>query len=555
MKLNKFAMICLVAAVAFAPAQKVSADGGDVAAGLIGGILGGMIANSANQQPKKQKTRVQSSGLSAAQREENRQVQEALNFFGFPVGTPDGSLGPRSRAAIVQYQIYMGTPATEKLNDYEREFLITAMYRAQAGGVDISREIARNPDGIRGLLIVFRDEQAGGNTRMAGAYGGLPPEVADAVEEIAANSDVTADQLVQRSGFIQLADMNGDGRTDYLLDTSVSGSAFWCNAQSCTVRVFVTTPEGFQRNDFQAYNAVPAMFTCQRGNCTLNASSGQPLTAATPDPAPALPPVVATSAGNVALAVPGAQPVVSTPANAAPLPAIPNFIEKGGAKVELASHCNKIQLTTTQNGGFTTAETLTDANFALSEQFCLVRSITMAKSEEAVAAVPGFTPQQIADQCRDFGPSLQPLVTPLALEPRDSVLKSVSGFILTSGMDPTQIGEIAQICLGIGYAANDLNVAMGSALILSALGQAGYGEIVGFHLSHGFGIGTRPDLAFDWYEAALVAPVPAFEVSVPGRAAVMSKASLSLGGRAAAPVQQPESGGALPTFKVVSASP
>ena len=115
------------------------------------------------------------------------------------------------------------------------------------------------------MILVVRDEMSGRSpARSAGNYG-LPGPVAAAVDEIAASSDPNAEQLVQRAGFVQLADMNGDGRTDYILDTSVTGSAFWCSAQACTVQAFLSTPDGYVRNDFQAFNVTPAMFTCTRG--------------------------------------------------------------------------------------------------------------------------------------------------------------------------------------------------------------------------------------------------------------------------------------------------
>lgn len=127
----------------------------------------------------------------------------------------------------------------------EKDFLLNSFYYAETGG----------------------QIMAGGG----GALGGLPPKiaasVAASVREIAKSWDPTATQLIQRAGFVQFADMNADGRTDYILDTSVTGSAFWCNVQSCAVRVFLSTPNGYQRNDFQAFNVVPAMFSCQGASC------------------------------------------------------------------------------------------------------------------------------------------------------------------------------------------------------------------------------------------------------------------------------------------------
>lgn len=62
--------------------------------GVIGAIIGGAIINDMARQRPSQPTRP---SVSSAQRQENRNVQTALNAFGFPVGTVDGSLGPKSQ--------------------------------------------------------------------------------------------------------------------------------------------------------------------------------------------------------------------------------------------------------------------------------------------------------------------------------------------------------------------------------------------------------------------------------------------------------------------------
>ena len=40
-----------------------------------------------------------------------------------------------------------------------------------------------------------------------------------------------------------------------------------------------------------------------------------------------------------------------------------------------------------------------------------------------------------------------------------------------------------KICLGVGYTTDAMDVAVASALILTALGEKGYGELRGHHLS------------------------------------------------------------------------
>jgi hypothetical protein len=248
-----------------------------------------------------------------------------------------------------------------------------------------------------------------------------------------------------------------------------------------------------------------------------------------------------------------AAPVVE--AAAAEEPALPSFMDPAGAKGSLASECNQISLTTTANGGLTTADGMQDANFALGEQFCLARSFAISKGDELTGQIAGFTPDQIAEQCAAFGPVLKDHVAALSLKPAAEVLGGVEGFILSSGMSPAQLSGTAKVCLGVGYAKDDLNVAIGSALLLAAMGERGYSEYLGHHLSQGFGATERPDLALDWYQMSLDAMEQGQTVVAPGvegRDAVIKKASYTINGRAAELEPEVEVQEAkLPVFEVI----
>ncbi len=457
-----------------------------------------------------------SSGVSSASRQLARDVQTALNHFYFQVGTPDGVLGRQSRAGISAYQAYLAFPATGELTEFERQVLITSYQRAIAGGPQVTRVSQTHRDGLRGLLEVVRDEMMGGGARArsAGAYG-LPAEVADAVDEIAASSDPSADQLVQRSGFIQLADLNGDGRTDYIIDTSVTGSAFWCNAQACTVQVFVSTPDGYVRNDFQTNVSTPASFDCLRSSCQLSENATTTVAAITTAPS-----------GGVAPPVAAAQPMVQNPgasqaAVVAAAPVMPNFFP-GGAQpqaVSLASHCNRVGLVTAANGGISDISSMTNPDFTLNEQFCLARGYAIAGGEALMAQIVGMTPQMAAQQCAGISAAMQANVAALSQQPRDAVLAGVMQFVLASGMSSDDLASTARVCLASGYSTDTLPVALGSALILTALGETAYGELPAHHLMQGIGTVQRRDLAADWFRASMTAG-GATEVSFqPGPAA------------------------------------
>ncbi len=175
------------------------------------------------------------------------------------------------------------------------------------------------------------------------------------------------------------------------------------------------------------------------------------------------------------------------------IPALLLFMGAAGANGALAADCDQICRTTTANGGLTTAERMQDADFALSEQFCLACTFSMAKSDALTAGIAGFTPDQIAGQCAAFGP---------------------------------------------------------------VMGERGYSEYPCHHLGQGFGASTRPDLAMDWYQMALDAMGQGRLVVAPGmdgRDALIRTVSCTINGRAAElALESQAQEAALTVFETVS---
>lgn len=569
--------------VALNTGAPVLAGGSDVVGGIIGGIIGGAIVNEANRNRRAPTTVRRSSSapsVSSLQREQNREVQTSLNYFGYPVGTPDGSIGPKSRAAISQYQALLGFPATGQLTEMERQILVTAYNRALIGGPQV-QQVVTGPQGMRGMLLAQRDDMlgsgAGGSTYAGGSLGGLPPDVSAAVYEIARNSNVEPMQLIQRAGFVQLADMNNDGRTDYMIDTSVTGSGFWCNGPACTVQVFASTPQGYQRNDFQLAGATPASFSCTHGACEVTGTATMAAQPAAPAPAPALPSTtMAAQPAAPAPAMPGFATAVAQPA--APAPAMPSF---GSAmpvqKVTLVSYCAGVKAKAGANGAPQTVAAMSDPGQALGEQFCAVSVAATADGEALAKQIPGFTPEQIAEQCRGFGALLKDQVAALSTTPRDDMVASIQGWIGQSGSPEEQLIATSKVCLSSGYSLDDPEVALASALVLTGTGQMVYAELLGHHLVSGVGTETRADLALDWYDLAgnalSVGQTPVFLPEQADRAGLIHKAALALNGRVevapmllpvpvAAPEVQPEaapvtrtaSGGGIAGFAGAAAS-
>lgn len=165
----RFGLACLLPLLlGFGSLPAAAGDGGSAfVGGVVGGIVGSAIGNAIQQPTRRvyvepRRTIIREvPAQTSYQREENRQVQAALNYFGFPAGVPDGVVGGGTRAAMASYQVFMGYPATGMLSDYDRSFLISSYQRAIVGGPQTAQIVATNGQGVRGLLIAYRQEQYG----------------------------------------------------------------------------------------------------------------------------------------------------------------------------------------------------------------------------------------------------------------------------------------------------------------------------------------------------------------------------------------------------------
>jgi len=443
---SKQIMMAALAATVALPAHRAAADFADgLVGGIVGGAVSGIIVNeSAKARERNRSTtttrRVYRAPSNSVERQQVRETQTALNYFGFPAGTPDGIRGRNTRNAVSQFQGHMGYPVTGHLADYERQFLISSYYRAQSSGAATAQLIAQRGQGTRGLLHAYRDEAAGVPT-----YAAAP----------------------------------------------------------------VPQPQS-------------------------------PVMAAVPQ------------AAQVPQAEP--EPPVEQSASAS-MSALPNLMASGGDGPSLASHCNQVSLITSSNGGFATEASMGDPRFALNEQFCLARTYAIAEGETMAANLKGVTPEQLEEQCRAFGPAMRDYVSALSLKDRDAVLGDVRGFVLQSGQSPAQLAGTAKICLSVGYRIDNMNVALGSGLLLTALGEEAYGELMGHHLNEGFGTTRRPELALAWYDGAVGAiengAEPVFAPGNAGRNALIRKAAFHSQGAQLPDTQetvQPAS--TLPTFSL-----
>jgi peptidoglycan hydrolase-like protein with peptidoglycan-binding domain len=156
----------VAAAMIAAPVQQAAAgDGAKILGGL---ILGAAIANEVNKKKRTtrsrsttRKTTTRRSTISSAQRAQNRQVQTALNYFGYNVGGADGVIGRNTRAGIARYQADMGFTPDGGLDPYERDFLLGSHQRAQASAHVAPYNQIVATQGYGGLLRTYRNEQLG----------------------------------------------------------------------------------------------------------------------------------------------------------------------------------------------------------------------------------------------------------------------------------------------------------------------------------------------------------------------------------------------------------
>jgi peptidoglycan hydrolase-like protein with peptidoglycan-binding domain len=429
-----FVMAALMTGVAAMPGTRAAADFADgLVGGLVGGAVSGIIVNESAKarERKRTTTTTQTYRAPSISSQQVREEQTALNYFGFPAGTPDGVRGRNTRNAVSQFQAHMGYPVTGSLQEYERQFLISSYYRAQSGGAATAQLVAQTGQGTRGLLHAYRDEALGLQRQQQGQSG-----------------------------------------------------------------VMASVPQEAQ---------VPQQGQAQSAS--------------------------AAASGGLAL---------------------PNLMASGGDGPSLASHCNQVSLVTSSNGGFVTAASMQDPRFALNEQFCLARTYAIAEGESMAASLQGITPDTLEEQCRAFGPAMRDHVAALSLDERAAVLDGVRGFVRQTGQSPAQLAGTARICLSVGYRIDNMNVALGSGLLLAALGEDAYSELMGHHLNEGFGTARRPELAREWFAAAVEAvengAEPVFAPGDSGRNALLRQAVFGAEPGAQGGAVQPAS--TLPTFNL-----
>lgn len=401
------------ASMVFVGVERARAD--DAAALLGGALLGGIIVNEMNKNKARRSTATTRTGVSSSQREQNRQVQIALNYFGYNVGGADGVLGRNSRNGIRRFQADMGYNVDGYLDDHELNFLLGSHQRAMASAHMAPYAQIVATQGHPGLLRTYRNEQLG-----------------------------------------------------------------------------IATPG------------------------TQMAAATQPMPA--PVPAPTQPEPVTARADTG-----GALPQFNiTP------------VERS-----IRDHCDQVNVRSAANGGLSAPGNIADAGFALSEQFCMARTQAMSDTIRIEASIPDMTREQVEAQCEGLAQAIAPQMDGLETMPANQVMAKTRAFLEASGQPMAQLVSGGKVCLGAGYRADNAQMALASAVLLTSAGQGGYGEMVSHHLREGFGVlQAAPQSAASWMQVAMTAVANGQRVlgQTPERVAVIKAAS----------------GGALPTFGTAS---
>jgi len=495
----------LAVAMALTAPQAAQADAGAFIGGLVGGALGSAIGNAATRERAQPRERVivRERAVTRPQvdsftRQQNRSVQVALNYFGFPAGSPDGILGRRSRGAISSYQAHMGFPATGYLAGHEMDFLLTSHARAQANAFQ-AQQLAAQYGGQAGILIAYRQAAAG-----APIVNAQPVIVTAPTVALPANPPVVVQQQPQ---------------------------------------VVVQQPQP------QPQPQTPTVVI----NNTTQAPAPQQA------PAPEVREAAAQPAPAAAPAAPASQ---TQEAAAPPTGMMPSFIGTTVEASMASFCNTTSLVTNTNGGMLTAAslsDPAVDPNMALGEQFCLARTYAIADGEKLTATVQGVTLADMQTQCAAFAPSMRDYVASVvAKAPADST-SDLQTFVISSGMNPMQLAANARICLSIGYRSDQADVALASALVLVGLGEAAYGEVLAHHLANGFGAPRRLDRAADWYDTTVAAlqggATPVVAPGAADRTALLHAAAVKLrgGGRAPTAAPAPQAATAAPMFAMPTA--
>ena len=191
-------------------------------------------------------------------------------------------------------------------------------------------------------------------------------------------------------------------------------------------------------------------------------------------------------------------------------------------------------------------------------QFCNLRAYAIDEGDRLAASVQGTTRADIQAQCVAFAPTLEPYINTVALADAGAAKSELQSWVSTSGATAASLEGIAKVCLGVGYASDNSDVALASIMSLVGLGQSGYEELLAYHLALGFGFDGKEnvDRGAQWLDNASLAFASGQESITGESGAMRATVAVSLANslRGLPPVA-PANNGVVPAFGTAPVEP
>jgi hypothetical protein len=116
----------------------------------------------------------------------------------------------------------------------------------------------------KGLAIILL---VGGLSSPGAADTSLPALVKAEIANIKRECASTGSPFRPTKDFVQVHDLNKDGRPDYLIDTARIQCWSFCGARACTVTLFYSSGSTYLRKDFLGGNMTFEDFRCGPDGC------------------------------------------------------------------------------------------------------------------------------------------------------------------------------------------------------------------------------------------------------------------------------------------------
>lgn len=171
----------------------------------------------------------------------------------------------------------------------------------------------------------------------------------------------------------------------------------------------------------------------------------------------------------------------------------------------MAEYCELTAGISQTNAGPMLAGNVTDADQALSEQFCDARSYAITQGNGLLNQLNGKT-GEFTDFCSKAAVRLAPAIAEIPTGDTKAVAiraQEIMNPVFQSDMQAA--ATAGQICLGIGYRQDNAQIALAAATMMLASGKLSYNEVFGHHSRWGFGTAESKDTSEEWYLSAISA--------------------------------------------------